>query len=318
MISVVIPTRNRRPLLLRTLRSALAQRDVAVHVIVVDDGSDDDTADVLQRTGDTRVTVIRNSAPLGVSAARNAGIAAATGDWVAFLDDDDLWSPYKLIRQLQTAESDNCAWACSGSVTFVGDGNIVAGESPPSGDVIASTLPSRNCVPAGASNVVVRRDLLHTVGRFDTALRHMADWDMWMRLVAFGPPAVVQEPAVAYRLHESNASAESEEMEREIAILEHRHTPSNAVSRVDRAFVYRWSAWNLLRAGKRREALSAYARAVSSGDLLSIVRGVSALIDPGIARRNLARHAADEAWAARARVWLQTANADETALHARG
>ena len=103
MISVVIPTHNRSALLSRTLASALAQRGVEMRVIVVDDGSRDETAAMLARVGDPRLTILRHEQARGVSAARNAGIAAATGEWVAFLDDDDLWSPTKLAEQVSAA-----------------------------------------------------------------------------------------------------------------------------------------------------------------------------------------------------------------------
>src|SRR5690348_694187 len=96
-ISVVIPTRNRWDLLSRSgLSAALMQEDVDVEIIVVDDGSTDETPARLAALEDPRVTVIRHDQPRGVAAARNRGIAAARGEWLAFLDDDDLWAPDKL------------------------------------------------------------------------------------------------------------------------------------------------------------------------------------------------------------------------------
>jgi hypothetical protein len=152
----------------------------------------------------------------------------------------------------------------------------------------------------------VRADVLRDAGGFDPELRHMADWDLWMRLVRFGPPAVVSEPAVAYRLHGGNASADSEEIAAEVARIERRSAALRGGRPVDRAFAHRWAAWNLLRAGRRRAALAAYLNAVASGDVLSLGRAAVVLVAPGLARRRLARHGADAEWIARAHAWLET------------
>src|SRR5438105_2362909 len=96
LVSVVVPTRNRPRLLACTLRSILAQVDVDLELIVVDDAS---SPPAIVPT-DRRVRLIRHTTQLGVSAARNTGIAAACGRWLAFCDDDDLWAPRKLTEQL--------------------------------------------------------------------------------------------------------------------------------------------------------------------------------------------------------------------------
>ena len=116
-VTVVIPTHNRRELLHRTLRSVLAQRDVGLSVLVVDDGSAEEVAPSVEALGDPRVTVLRHPVARGVSAARNTGIAAATTPWVAFVDDDDLWAPVKLRAQLDAlAATQGARWACTGSI----------------------------------------------------------------------------------------------------------------------------------------------------------------------------------------------------------
>src|SRR5688572_3616095 len=105
-VSVVIPTRNRWELLSTgALPSALAQEGVEVEVHVIDEGSSDATSQELERLNEPRVHVIRHDRPHGVAQARNAGIAAARGQWVAFLDDDDIWAPQKLRRQIDTADA---------------------------------------------------------------------------------------------------------------------------------------------------------------------------------------------------------------------
>src|SRR2546423_14232984 len=102
-VSVVVPTHNRSRMLIQTLDSVCRQRDVEVEIVVVNDGSIDETLDAIARLGDARIRVLDESPPAGVSAARNRGIQSAAGDWIAFLDDDDLWSPDKLRNQLAAA-----------------------------------------------------------------------------------------------------------------------------------------------------------------------------------------------------------------------
>ena len=285
------------------VRSVLAQRDAALQVVIVDDGSTDGTATRV-RDIDPRISVVRRPVPAGVSAARNAGIDAADGEWIAFLDDDDLWAPEKLSRQLRTATEAGSVWGCSGSVTFEAGGRIIAGAPPPSSAEMASALPRRNRIPAGASNVVVRADALREAGPFDVELRHMADWHLWMRLGRLSPPAVVREPDVAYRQHAGNASLEAVALHREIARIESTTGSLRAGRSIDRAAVHRWSAWHLLRAGRRAAALRAYAAAVASGDIVSIARGVAAGLAPDRVVRAASRAGLDANWISRAESWL--------------
>ncbi|MGH9139053.1 MAG: glycosyltransferase family 2 protein [Acidimicrobiales bacterium] len=301
-VSVVIPTRDRAALLVRTLRSVFAQRDVEVEVVVVDDGSRDDISAVVRGAGDGRVRLLRQERSQGVSAARNRGIDVSTGSWVAFLDDDDLWSPDKLRAQLDAAEAGGSRWSIAGTVNVDSDLRITGGGPPPSADEIARNLPLRNTVVAGASNVIVRCDLLDRAGRFDASLRHMADWDLWLRLGRAGAPAVVCRPLVAYGLHATNASLDWPEIPAELDVLEARYADERRGQPVDRAYVYRWLAWNALRAGSRRRTLRWYAAAARSGDLHSVGRAAVAMVRPSLAAGRAAR--ANTAWYAEARQWL--------------
>ena len=141
-VSVVVPSHNRARLLSRTLQSILAQQMGDLEVVVVDDGSTDDTASVAA-AADPRVVVLRNEAPAGVSAARNRGIAAARGAWMAFCDDDDLWSPEKLAHQLAAAERARADWVYSGDV------NVDDGLRVLSGGRLQTLQLWSHCFPAG-------------------------------------------------------------------------------------------------------------------------------------------------------------------------
>ena len=117
-VSVVIPTRDRPELLLHSaLPSALDQKAVDLEVIVVDDCSAEDIERRTTEVGDARVRVVRHLAPRGVASARNTGIGVARAPWIAFLDDDDLWAPTKLERQLRALSDSNASFTyCSALV----------------------------------------------------------------------------------------------------------------------------------------------------------------------------------------------------------
>jgi glycosyltransferase involved in cell wall biosynthesis len=202
LVSVVIPTHNRCSVLAVTLRSVLEQRDVRFEVVVVDDGSSDDTPAWLASLGDPRVRVLRNEVPAGVARARNLGIAAAQGTWVAFLDDDDLWAPAKLRSQLEAAQGSDVGLVYVGALQTDDDRYVTSVlRCPPPAD-LRSRILEHNVLPAGQSSVMVRADVLDRVGGFDEGLMHFADWDMWIRLVGDTSCAACPEPLVAYVVHE--------------------------------------------------------------------------------------------------------------------
>jgi glycosyltransferase involved in cell wall biosynthesis len=304
-VSVVIPTHNPSVLLRRTLRSVLGQTGVDLDVVIVDDGSADGTADLIAGLADPRVRLERNPVPCGVSRARNRGIAAARGDWVAFLDDDDLWAPDKLSSQVAAAESSERDWCYAGTVAVSPSLEVLAGGPPPQPAEVSRWLPWRNMVRDGASNVLVRRELLQRTGGFDASLRHMSDWDLWIRLGQAGPPAAVERPLVAYLIHPGNASADTGEIPAELSVLDRRYRHLRGGAAADRGYVHRWIAWNSLRTGKRGEAVRAYWRAVRGGDAKSLARMLVALLAPGVARRGYGRGEAEPAWKEAAEAWLQ-------------
>src|SRR5437867_10989586 len=168
-VSVVIHTRNRRTILARGLHTVLAQHDVNLEVVVVDEASEDGTADLVRGLSDPRVELVRHDAPRGVAAARNAGLARARAPWVAFLDDDDLWAPTKLALQLAAAPAVGASWVCVGAVVVNEALRIVSG-TPPTNSCDVAKLLAFNVVPGGGSGLMVRTALVRSVGGFDTAL----------------------------------------------------------------------------------------------------------------------------------------------------
>jgi glycosyltransferase involved in cell wall biosynthesis len=264
-VTVVIPTRDRRAYALRAVATALAQRDVHLEVVVVDDGSRDGTAGAVEALGEPRVRVLAGAASEGVARARNRGIEAAEGGWVAFLDDDDLWAPGKLRVQLDAAERAGADWAYAAAYVVDAAGRpLRAAVSPPPPGSVARDLLVRNVIPAGSSNVVVRTEVVRALGGFDEQLAQLADWDLWLRLARHGRPAAVRAVLVAYTEHAGNmihsgTPALLAEVDRVAA--KHGDAAAAAGVRIDRIGVSRWIAWAQRRAGRRRAAARTYLRA---------------------------------------------------------
>ncbi len=264
-IGVVIPTRNRCDLVRVALASVLAQRDVAVEVVVVDEASSDGTAAVLAAYGDERVRVIRNLRPMGPSAARNAGVAALTTEWVAFLDDDDVWAPELLSSHLEAlAGRPAASWSVSGCVAFNASGNEVdrlvghrslsEAQLPHLGDL----LRQHNVVPV-TSGVMVRRELFLSVGGFDASLSVAEDWDLWIRLADQGAPALVDRGLVGYRepaSGQANLSADTLAMAAGRIEVRRRHGRHGEIGgRHAEADHHRYLARTAMRSGLERRAV---------------------------------------------------------------
>jgi glycosyltransferase involved in cell wall biosynthesis len=281
-VSVVVPTLG-RPALALALRSALDQRGVDVEVLVVDDGSAGRAGVVAERVGDARIRLLRHDGRHGPGAARNTGVGAANAAWVALLDDDDLWAPDKLVRQLDAARATGRDWVYAGAVGVDDRHRVLHVEPPITPAEVVRQLPRRNVVPAGASNVMVRAAALSAAGPFDPGLRNTEDWELFIRLARRGPPAAVRAPLVAVRLHLEQASLATARLLEELDVLERRYGV-----RVDRRAIHRGAAWACLRAGRRREALAEYGRAVRAGDLGSVARAAVTLL-PGGARERVLR-----------------------------
>ena len=299
-VSVVIPTRNRRNSVLGAIESALRQEDVAVEIVVVDDGSTDGTEAAVSAVGGVRV--IRHPVSLGVAAARNAGISAAAANWIAFLDDDDLWAPWKLRRQLAAARDGGAPWAYGAAIVIDEQHRIVAVHEAPSPDLMAEHLTRYNGVPAGASNVLVRRQLLRATGGFDTALHHLADWDLWIRLTEAHLPARSVERLVAYLRHPENMHvSQINSARREFAYMS-KKVAATSGRRLDGSLFPQWLADGYSRAGRRGRAATILASAAIRHRSPQYARGTAAELarSVGLRRRGTGQYVLAPDWAQRA------------------
>ena len=204
-VSVVIPTYNRAETVARAIRSALSQTLQGLEVIVVDDGSTDDTVDVVARFG-AAVRYVKQ-ANRGVAAARNRGVEMAWSDYVAFLDSDDEWLPEKLERQMALLEQDPSLGFVYSEAHVVDGAARRVGIKPETRH--AETLEELlrgNFVPT--LTVVARRERVLAAGGFDTTLSGPEDYDLWMRLAARHPFRDIAEPLALYHQSDGGLSAD--------------------------------------------------------------------------------------------------------------
>jgi glycosyltransferase involved in cell wall biosynthesis len=209
-VSVVIPAYNAGRYLAAAVDSVLRQTFGDLEIVIVDDGSTDDTPAVLSAYGE-RIQVLRQ-ANAGVARARNAGTAAARGDYVAFLDADDLWQPEKIEKQMITLAATQDCRACYSAFTLLASDRIVLSRSPRRASLVEDLLLLGNVVGT-PSTVVCDRALLLEVSGFDPELSLGADWDLWLRLAVRTEFAYIDESLVGYRIHDTN-------MSRDVALLE--------------------------------------------------------------------------------------------------
>jgi glycosyltransferase involved in cell wall biosynthesis len=196
-VSAIIPTYNRAGIIEEAVDSVLAQDYTDFELIVVDDGSTDNTSEVLARYGDNvRVLFQENK---GVSAARNRGIAEASGKLIAFLDSDDLWLPQKLSTQVEFFHQRPDALICQTEEVWVRNGirvNPKQRHTKPSGMIFE---PSLELCLVSPSAVMIRRDLLDTTGNFDETLPACEDYDLWLRISCRCPVYLIETPLIIKR-----------------------------------------------------------------------------------------------------------------------
>ena len=287
-VSVVVPSRDRHLLLARAVRSALAQTDVEVQVVVVDDGSTDRTPRLLAGWPDPRVVHLRHERSQGVARARNAGVRRAEGRYVAFLDDDDVWAPGKLAAQLAACRSAGTGWSCAGAVN-VGDGLQPLSRHPVliDGDVLPDLL-GHNRVPGGASNVLADTGLVRELGGFDEGLSTLADWDLWIRLAQASPLAAARRDLVAYYVHAGSMAHQTTSAQREYALLGDKHAPLRRALGVqlNRRHWSSYLAAAALRGGSRATAASlTWGTRDSAGAPRSGALALLCLVAPGPLQR---------------------------------
>ncbi len=210
LVSVVVPTFNGERFLGDTLRSVLAQTHPAVEIITVDDGSTDGSAALVAAVAPRALRLSQGNA--GVSAARNRGLAAARGRYVIFLDQDDIWHPQQLERQVAWLEQHpECGVAVVPySHWYPAEGGYAAPETlwPPDPGLVTDPHFTGWVyhqflwdIWALTSGTLMRREVVAGVGGFDVSLPYSEDWDLWLRLAQETQFALLRWPPILYRQH---------------------------------------------------------------------------------------------------------------------
>ena len=317
--SVIVPTRNRAQLVERLLTQLAAlpadpaHDGVSYEVIVVDEGSTDETPALLdsfaRRHG---FRIIRHDEPVGLPAARNVGLARAIGEFVGWIDDDDLTAPDRLARQYHALVERSGGWSCSARVDIDDSLRVIGhGRCPtPSGPSLLPDLLRFNCLPTSAQGLLVERSLALDIGGYDESLRSAEDWEFCIRLCARAEPHLLDEPLVGYRTGVESMSTNTARMDEAIqavvdkhADLFRRHGAAPDWSRIHESLMAadllgsRWQA--VKRAGRSFAANPSVHRALRCGLVVAA--------PAWFARRSAARRVAQvpPEWVRQANDWLR-------------
>ena len=213
LVSVVIPTHNRSDRLQAAVASALAQTERDVEILIVDDGSTDDTPAVIERIerADGRARAVRLGGGSGAATARNAGIAASSGEFLAFLDDDDEWQPGKLEEQIRYLRDHPDVGLVSCDFTIVGAGPPMRHRGierlTPAPLLWANVL-------MGCSFVMIHRPSYSFEPQFDESVVPAEDWDLWLRCSDERGIAIVPSDLARYTRHGVQLTGTADRLQR--------------------------------------------------------------------------------------------------------
>jgi glycosyltransferase involved in cell wall biosynthesis len=230
-VSVVLTSYNHERYLGACLESALTQTYSNVEIIAIDDCSKDKSRDILAAYADS-IRLILNEQNQGTYGVLNQGLAAASAEYIAVLNSDDLWLPHKLEKQVALMEQNAEMSFCHTFGDFIdASGNVVGGRPmgfpfPRTGTgwMLPTFIANNTAI---ASSVLMRTETAHAIGGFDSSFKNLGDWDMWIRLAERGSVGFVDEKLTLYRVHGANTIynievTRAEEMRlRESAFLRH-------------------------------------------------------------------------------------------------
>lgn len=211
-ISVIIPAYNAELTIKHTIKSVLKQTFTDFEIILINDGSTDRTAEIVREIQDDRIKIFSYQNG-GLPVARNRGIDNATGDYLTFLDADDLWTKDKLEKQLNAFKANPKAGVAYSRVSYIDEqGNFLYNCNPVSfeGNVLKPLLLTNFLI--NGSNILIRREAIESVGKFDPDLKSSEDWDYYLRLAKDYSFAVVPEYQILYRQTSNNMSSNVERM----------------------------------------------------------------------------------------------------------
>jgi glycosyltransferase involved in cell wall biosynthesis len=225
MVTVVIPTYNRANLIARSIKSVLSQTYQDFELVVVDDGSTDNTKEVIDSFDDDRIRYVRHSENKGEAATRNTGIKVGRGEYIACQDSDDEWLPEKLAKQVQAFE--NCPPDIG--VVYTGFWKIENNEktyipfswvNQKEGDIHRELLKG-NFI--GSPATLIKKECFKKVGMFDEKLFHLVDWELWLRVSKYYHFRFVDEPLLVAHYDSDNVSINQDEFIKAQELILEKH-----------------------------------------------------------------------------------------------
>ncbi|WP_066384290.1 glycosyltransferase [Anabaena sp. CA = ATCC 33047] len=207
LISVIIPAYNCEKTIKETIKSVLQQSFTNLELIVINDGSQDATLDIVAQIQDSRLKVF-SFENAGGNVSRNRGLHRAKGEYISFLDADDIWTPEKLQSQLEALQNNTEAYVAYSWTDYIDENGkfLVSGtHTTANGDVYEQLLVN-NFLENG-SNPLIRREALIELGGFDESLKAAQDWDMWLRLAAKYNFVAVPVVQILYRVSANSVSS---------------------------------------------------------------------------------------------------------------
>lgn len=278
--SIIIPAYNAITYLPKTVESVLKQTFTDFEILIINDGSSDNIVEWASGIKDPRLKLISKENQ-GVSAARNTGIAEAKGEYIAFLDADDLWEPTKLEKQLQCFKNNLLLGLVHTEMVLIdekGKSLVRKFTSNIEGDALIHLLEHNTVV---TSSVIVRSSCLETVGNFDKNLRYFEDWELWVRIALRYPFALIKEPLIFYRQHPNNTTKNWQMLEQNLGSIEQvfQSVPEELSYLKNRTYAYAkiYLAWKTLQSGYykqaanfRNQAIKDYSKVLFSDTLIRL------------------------------------------------
>ena len=307
-VSVIIPTYNRAYIIRDALESALAQTYDNFEIVVVDDGSVDNTRETIQSYSSNKIRYVRHEHNRGCSAACNTGIAAATGDLVGFLDSDDCWKPDYLERQVGFFSRHPEVSAVFSDVQIVGDRETIPSlialmkrfpkvleRSAKAEEYVLDGRDIYVClleeVPIKPTALVTRREVYEKAGTFDESWPSGTDWALFLRLFRSGSFGYINRP-LAIQRRTADAThmifREKDKLYLLGVFLKERETLKNdseALAAVNRGILGHCNdlGWDYLHAGQRKKSVAAYLRGYKeTGKSVMLLRAASVFMPLGV------------------------------------
>jgi glycosyltransferase involved in cell wall biosynthesis len=288
-VSVVMPAKNAAAHIREAIESVLAQGGDVRELIIVDDGSTDDTVALVRGFGDRRIKLLTNDGA-GVSAARNLGTRRATGSWLMFLDADDRLRSGAVSALVAGATAAQDAVLIYGDYDLIDDEgrpigrrSLLKGRSKPSGQVLERLAAGNFIVNGGV--MIIRSDAFQEAGGFDESLKYCEDWHCWCRLAAVGDFQFIGTILLDYRVHAANTMNAALRSPKDFLPAVERvfgdrlilgKLPADSIPRLRRAaevHLLTYAAAQAVRFRRYRKAFS-YLRMVGQTSLLSTPRAV--------------------------------------------